>query len=58
MLKDQRNLLLAFNEQRVKYIVVGGYALIHYTEPRATKDMAIWIEITDGNAERVYKGLA
>jgi hypothetical protein len=27
MEKDQRDLLIAFNEQSVRYILVGGYAL-------------------------------
>lgn len=58
MLKDQRDLLLAFNEQHVRYLLVGGYALVQYTEPRATKDMDLWVDITAENAERVFKALA
>jgi hypothetical protein len=58
MLKDQRDLLLAFNEHRVKYLLVGGYALVQYTEPRVTKDMDVWVDITTENAERVFKALA
>lgn len=58
MLKDQRELLLAFNAHHVRYILVGGYALGRYTEPRATKDMDLWIDTTDENAQRVYNALA
>ena len=43
MEKDQRDLLLAFNEQSVKYLIVGGYALGRYTEPRTTKDLDLFI---------------
>jgi hypothetical protein len=27
------------NDCRVNYLVVGGYAYIHYAEPRYTKDI-------------------
>ncbi len=43
MEKDQRDLLLAFNEQSVRYMIVGGYALGRYSEPRATKDLDIFV---------------
>jgi hypothetical protein len=58
MEKDQRDLLLAFNEQSVRYLIVGGYALVRYTEPRVTKDLDIFIEISEENARRVYAALA
>jgi hypothetical protein len=58
MLKDQRDLLLAFNEHSVRYILVGGYALSRYTEPRVTKDMDVFVEIADENAKRVFTALA
>jgi hypothetical protein len=58
MEKDQRDLLLAFNEQQVKFLVVGGYALGRYTEPRVTKDLDIFVEISEDNAQRVFAALA
>jgi hypothetical protein len=58
MLKDQLDLLLAFNEHSVRYILVGGYALGRYTEPRVTKDLDIFVETTKDNAERVFNALA
>lgn len=58
MEKDQRDLLLAFNEQHVKYLLIGGYALGRYTEPRVTKDLDVFVDITDENAERVFAALA
>jgi hypothetical protein len=58
MLKDQRDLLLAFNEQQVKFLVVGRYALGRYTEPRVTKDLDIFVEISDENSQRVFAALA
>jgi uncharacterized protein YjlB len=36
--EDLKQLLRAFNEHGVEYLVVGGYAVGIYAEPRATKD--------------------
>lgn len=58
MEKDQRELLIAFNEQSVRYLLVGGYALGQYTEPRVTKDLDVFVDISDDNAQRVYIALA
>jgi hypothetical protein len=58
MQKDQRDLLLAFNEQSVRYLIVGAYAVGRYTEPRATKDLDVFIDTSDDNAQRVFVALA
>ncbi len=55
--KDYEDLLHLFNTEGVRYLIVGAYAVIYYTEPRYTKDIDIWIESSDDNAERVYKAL-
>ncbi len=36
---DQKDLLRAFNENGVEYLVVGGHAVSHHSEPRTTKDL-------------------
>ncbi|MBK7199578.1 hypothetical protein [Candidatus Amarolinea dominans] len=38
---DFSDLLRLFNTNQVKYLVIGGYALIQYAEPRYTKDRRI-----------------
>ena len=53
-----KDLLNALNRCEVKYLVVGGYAVMLYTEPRFTKDLDIWVEATPENAARVYRALA
>lgn len=58
MEKDQRDLLREFNARGVKYLVVGGYAFSYYAEPRATKDLDIFVENSKENAERVFAALA
>jgi hypothetical protein len=44
MNSDFKDLLRIFNEHKVRYLVVGGYAVIKYTEPRYTKDLDVWVE--------------
>jgi hypothetical protein len=53
-----KDLLSALNRCEAKYLVVGGYAVMFYTEPRYTKDLDIWIERTSDNAARTYRALA
>ena len=54
---DFRDLLKLLVSYRVKYLIVGGYAVMHYTEPRFTKDLDIWIEASKENAGRIFKSL-
>jgi hypothetical protein len=53
-----KELLRKFNEHQVKYLVVGAYAVMKYTEPRYTKDFDIWVEPVSANAQRVFAALA
>jgi hypothetical protein len=54
---DFSDLLRLFNANEVKYLVIGGYALIQHAEPRFTKDLDLWISKDSGNAAAVYKSL-
>jgi predicted nucleotidyltransferase len=54
---DFRELLRTFNDHQVKYLVVGGYAVIKYAEPRYTKDIDLWVSADKDNAAAVYKAL-
>ncbi len=54
---DFSDLLRIFNDNRVKYLVIGGYAVVQYAEPRFTKDLDVWISTDALNAEAVYKSL-
>jgi hypothetical protein len=58
MLKDQRDLLAAFNAHGVRYLIVGAHAVGVHSEPRGTKDLDVLIEATPTNAEAVFKALA
>jgi len=58
MLKDQEELLAAFNAHGVEYVVIGGHAVGAYGEPRLTKDLDVLIRSTPDNAQRIFKALA
>lgn len=55
MNSDFKDLLLLFAEEGVEYMVVGGYAVIHYTQPRYTKDIDIWLKPSEENSWRVMR---
>src|SRR4029077_2088520 len=50
-------MLLIFSEEKVEYMVVGAYALAAHGLPRATGDIDLWIKVSEGNAERVWRSL-
>lgn len=54
---DFSDLLKLFNDNNVRYLVIGGYALIQYAEPRFTKDLDLWISTDSENANAVFKAL-
>ena len=53
-----KELLQSFNEHQVRYLIVGAYAVMKYTEPRYTKDLDIWVEPTKDNAQKVFTALS
>ena len=54
---DFKDLLRLLEENQVKYLLVGGYAVSYYGYPRATGDMGIWIETSLSNSVRVVTAL-
>ena len=55
---DFKDLLRSLNVAGVRYLVVGGYAVMVHTEPRYTKDIDIWIEPTENNAGALLTALS
>lgn len=55
--KDFREFVKLLNEHRVKYLIVGGYAVAFHGYPRYTKDIDIWIKGDKKNAIKVLKVL-
>jgi predicted nucleotidyltransferase len=58
MPKDLKELLRAFNDHAVKYLIVGGYAFGVHAEPRATKDLDLFIRPDEENSQALFRALA
>jgi len=58
MTKDMKDLLRALNARAVKYLVVGGYAYGVHLEPRATKDLDLFIRADEENSKAIFAALA
>lgn len=54
---DYADLLRAFTDEQVEFLIVGAYAVIFHAEPRYTKDLDVWVRATEENAGRVLRAL-
>ena len=45
-------------KNKVKFLVVGAYAMGAHGYPRATGDLDIWIEASTANSKRMYRSLS
>ena len=57
MNRDFKDILLLFEKYDVEYLIVGGYAVIRYTQPRYTKDLDLWVRPNKENAAKVCRAL-
>jgi predicted nucleotidyltransferase len=55
--EDYRDMLHALSEEKVRFILVGAYALAAHGYPRATMDIDIWVMPSPQNAEAVLRAL-
>ena len=55
--KDYEDLLRLFNKHKVKYCIIGAYAVAFYARPRYTKDIDILIEASLDNGKRIVDAL-
>ncbi len=55
--QDFKEFIESLNDNQVRYLVVGGYAVAFHGHPRYTKDIDIWIEMTPENAAKTIKAL-
>ena len=58
IVSDWKDLLSGLVTGRVEFLVIGGYAVMKYTEPYNTKDLDLWTNPTPDNAVRLYEVLA
>ena len=52
-----KELLQLLNESQVEYLIVGGFAVMKYGEPRYTKDLDVWVNNSRPNSVRVVDAL-
>lgn len=55
--KDFREFIELLNSNKVKYLVLGGYAVAFHGHPRYTKDLDVWLETSVENAANVMAAL-
>ena len=55
--QDFREFVQSLNDSRVRYLVIGAYAVALHGHPRYTKDLDIWIEMTPDNAAAMVRAL-
>ena len=54
---DFKELLKLFEKHEIRYLIVGSYAVMKYSEPHFTKDLNVWIATDLENANSVYVAL-
>lgn len=52
-----KDILSAFCEEKVEFMVVGGYAMAFHGFVRATGDIDLWIRCSEENAQKVWRAL-
>jgi len=57
LIEDLVELCRNLNKHKVKYVVIGGFAVIHYGYVRGTMDIDILVEASVENIKRIKKAL-
>jgi hypothetical protein len=55
--QDFKEFIQLLNNNQVKYLVIGGYAVAVHGHPRYTKDIDIWVEMSSENAQKLMTTL-
>jgi predicted nucleotidyltransferase len=55
--QDFKEFIQSLNENKVKYLVVGGYAVAFHGHPHYTKDIDIWLSPDKKNVEGLLRAL-
>lgn len=55
--QDFKEFIQSLNDNNVRYLVIGGYAVAYHGHPRYTKDIDVWIEVNPENAANMIKAL-
>ncbi len=55
--QDFKEFIELLNKNNVRYLVVGGYAVAFHGNPRYTKDLDVWIELSIDNSKKILNAL-
>ena len=55
--EDYKEMLHALVDEKVRFLLVGAYAMAAHGYPRATMDIDIWVMPSSDNAEAVLRAL-
>jgi len=55
--EDYKDMLQALHDEKVRFLLVGAYAMAAHGYPRATMDIDIWVMPAPENAEAVLRAL-
>lgn len=55
--KDYEELLRLLNKYKVRYCIIGAYAVAFHKKPRYTKDMDIFVEPSVENGKKIIEAL-
>ena len=54
---DLKEFIACLNQHQVRYLVVGGYAVIYHGYNRTTGDLDVWVEPTNANYQVFVKAM-
>lgn len=55
--QDFKELLKSLIDQKVRFLIVGGYAVTFHGYPRFTGDLDIWVDRSEQNARNIVAAL-
>jgi len=55
---EHKQMLLALVKHNVNFMLIGGYAVIHYGYERTTGDLDIWLQLGNENKNKLLNALA
>ncbi len=55
--EDYKEMLQALFDEKVRFLVVGAYAMAAHGFPRATMDIDLWVEPSPENAKAVLRAI-
>jgi len=55
--QDFKEFIESLNDNNVRYLIIGGYAVAFHGHPRYTKEVDIWLWLDRENAENMVKAL-